>query len=212
MAHRSVFSYKLASNVVIRRDGNSASLRDIYAGDKVVLTVQRGVVSKIVATSSKGSATGTITAIKIATQSSLTISSGGEEKEYPIAMEATYNVGGNTSTIYDLRLGNVVSLTLSGSTITKVEQSSETETTSKSGTVKEISTSYYFIEIETANHVTEKVFANKLGNNMGAKVIDGTTGKEMNFKNIKKGDQVIATGAYSNGSFVAVTFVVTPAK
>lgn len=207
-----VFSYKLASNVVIRRDGNSASLRDIYAGDKVVLTVQRGVVSKIVATSSKGSATGTITAIKIATQSSLTISSGGEEKEYPIAMEATYNVGGNTSTIYDLRLGNVVSLTLSGSTITKVEQSSETETTSKSGTVKEISTSYYFIEIETANHVTEKVFANKLGNNMGAKVIDGTTGKEMNFKNIKKGDQVIATGAYSNGSFVAVTFVVTPAK
>ena len=59
---------------------------------------------------------------------------------------------------------------------------------------------------------TPEVFASKLGNGIGAKVIDGTTGKEMNFRNIKKGDHVIATGAYSNGSFVAVTFVVTPSK
>ena len=207
-----IFSYKLASDVIIRRDGSSVSLREIYAGDKVVLTIKRGVISKLVATSTQGSSSGTITAIKIATQSYLTISSGGVEKEYPISMEATYNVGGETATIYDLRLGNVVKLTLSGSTITKVEQSAESESTSKSGVVSEISTSYYYVEITTDNGVEEKVFASKLGNGIGAKVIDGTTGKEMNFKNIKKGDHVIATGAYSNGSFVAVTFVVTPSK
>ena len=207
-----IFSYKLASDVIIRRDGSSVSLREIYAGDKVVLTIKRGVISKLVATSTQGSSSGTITAIKIATQSYLTISSGGVEKEYPVAMEATYNVGGKTATIYDLRLGNVVKLTLSGSTITKVEQSAESESTSKSGVVSEISTSYYYVEITTDSGVEEKVFASKLGNGIGAKVIDGTTGKEMNFKNIKKGDHVIATGAYSNGSFVAVTFVVTPSK
>ncbi len=206
-----VFTYKLADDVVIRRDGSSASLRDIYVGDKVVLTIKRGVISKIVATSVKGSNKGTITAIKIASQSTLTISSGGVEKEYHVAMDATFNVAGSNATIYDLRLGNVVELTLSGNTITKVEQSSESETTSKSGVVESVSTSYYYIELVTDGGVTEKVFANKYGNNMGAKVIDGTTGKEMNFKNIKKGDHVIATGAYSNGSFVAVTFVVTPA-
>ena len=207
-----IFSYKLASDVIIRRDGSSVSLREIYAGDKVVLTIKRGVISKLVATSTQGSNSGTITAIMIATQSYLTISSGGVEKEYPVAMEATYNVGGKTATIYDLRLGNVVKLTLSGSTITKVEQSAESESTSKSGVVSEISTSYYYVEITTDSGVEEKVFASKLGNGIGAKVIDGTTGKEMNFKNIKKGDHVIATGAYSNGSFVAVTFVVTPSK
>ena len=207
-----VFSYKLASDVIIRRDGSSVSLREIYAGDKVVLTIKRGVISKLVATSTQGSNSGTITAIKIATQSYLTISSCGVEKEYHISMEATYNVGGKTATIYDLRLGNVVKLTLSGSTITKVEQSAESESTSKSGVVSEISTSYYYVEITTDSGVEEKVFASKLGNGIGAKVIDGTTGKEMNFKNIKKGDHVIATGAYSNGSFVAVTFVVTPSK
>lgn len=206
-----IFTYKIASDVVIRRNGSSASLRDIYVGDGVVLTIKRGVVSKIVATSTQGSNSGTITAIKIATQSSLTISSGGVENEYPVSIDATFNVGGKTATIYDLRLGNVVKLTLSGSTITKVEQSSESETSSKSGVVNEISTSYYYVEITTDSGVTEKIFASKLGNGIGAKVIDGTTGKEMNFKNIKKGDHVIATGAYSNGSFVAVTFVVTPA-
>ncbi len=206
-----VFNYKLASNVAIRRDGNSVSLREIYAGDKVVLTIKRGVVSKLVATSTKGSNSGTITAIKIATQSSLTLAFGGEEKEYSIAMDATYMVAGESASIYDLRLGNVVKVTLSGDTITKVEQSSDSETTSKSGIVNEVSTSYYYVEITNNNGVVEKVFASKLGSTIGAKIINGATGREMNFKDIKKGDQIIATGAYTNGSFVAVTFVVTPA-
>jgi len=205
-------TYKLATDATIRRDGSSVSLREVYVGDKVVLTVKRGVISKIVATSTKKTETGTITAIKIASQSSITISSGGVETEYPLAIDATYSVAGDSATIYDLRLGNVVKLSINGSTITKIEQTSQTETTSKSGIVNEVSTSYYYIEITTDTGVTDKVFASKLGNNIGAKVINGKTGREMNFKDIKKGDNVIATGAYSNGSFVAVTFVVTPAK
>ncbi len=206
-----VSKYTVSDDVIIRRDGASASLRDIYVGDKVVLTVKRGSISKIVATSTKGSATGTITAIKIASQSSVTISSGGVEKEYAIAMDATYNVAGSTATIYDLRLGNVVTLTLNGSTATKIEQTSESSTSSKSGVVESISTSYGYINIITKDAVSEQVFASKLGNTIGAKIIDGVTGKEINFKNIKKGDNIIATGAYNNGAFVAVTIVITPA-
>ena len=203
--------YKVADDAIVRRDGASSSLRNIYVGDKVVLTVKRGVIAKIVATSTKGTAKGTITAIKIASQSSVTISSGGTEKEYAIAMDATYNVAGSTATIYDLRLGNVVNLTLNGSTVTKIEQASETSTTSKSGIVESISTSYGYINIINKDAVSEQVFASKLGNSIGAKIIDGVTGKEVNFKNIKKGDNIIATGAYSNGAFVAVTIVITPA-
>ena len=58
--------------------------------------------------------------------------------------------------------------------------------------------------------VSEQVFASKAGSTIGAKIIDGETGKEINFKNLKKGDYIIATGAYNNGAFVAKTIVVTP--
>ena len=62
----------------------------------------------------------------------------------------------------------------------------------------------------TNDLVPEQIFASKLGSTISAKIIDGETGKEIAFKNLKKGDYIIATGAYSNGAFVAKTIVVTP--
>ena len=205
-----VSEYEISEEATVRRDGVKASLRDVLVGDKVVLTVKRGKITKIVATSTKGSATGTVTAIKIAAQSSVTISSNGIESEYAIAMDAEYIVAGSVASIYELRLGNVVTLTLSGSTAKKIEQTSASSTTTKSGTVDSISTSYGYINLIANNGVSEQVFASKTGSNIGAKIIDGETGKEIAFKNIKKGDYIIATGAYSNGAFVAKTIVVTP--
>lgn len=202
--------YEVSESATVRRDGSSASLRDVLVGDKVVLTVKRGVVTKIVATSSKGSATGTVTAVKIAAQSSITISESGKETEYAIGMDSEYIVAGSKASIYDLRLGNLVTLTLSGSTATKIEQTAASSTTTKSGTVESISTAYGYINMISNNAVSEQIFASKSGSNIGAKIINGETGKEISFKNIKKGDYIIATGAYNNGAFVAKTIVVTP--
>lgn len=205
-----VSEYTVSEDATVRRDGSKASLRDVLVGDKVVLTVKRGDITKIVATSTKGSVTGTVTAIKIASQSSVTISSDGVEKEYAIDMNAEYVVAGAEASIYELRLGNVVTLTLSGSTATKIEQTAASSTSTKSGSVESISTAYGYINMITANGVSEQIFASKAGSTIGAKIIDGETGKEITFKNIKKGDYIIATGAYSNGAFIAKTIVVTP--
>lgn len=205
-----VSEYEISEEASIRRNGERASLRDVLVGDKVVLTVKRGRITKIVATSTKGSATGTVTAIKIAAQSTVTISSNGIESEYAIAMDAEYIVAGTAASIYDLRLGNVVTLTLSGSTAKKIEQTSASSSTTKSGTVDSISTAYGYINMITSSGVSEQIFASKAGSTIGAKILDGETGKEIAFKNIKKGDYIIATGAYSNGAFVAKTIVVTP--
>lgn len=206
-----VSEYTVSEEATVRRDGERASLRDILVGDKVVLTVKRGDVTKIVATSSKGSVTGSVTAIRIAAQSSVTLSTNGVESEYAIAMDAEYIVAGSAASIYELRLGNVVTLTLSGSTATKIEQTSASSTTTKSGSVDSISTSYGYINMITNGAVSEQIFASKTGSAIGAKIINGETGKEIAFKNIKKGDYIIATGAYSNGAFIAKTIVVTPA-
>lgn len=209
-----VSEYTVSEGATIRRDGEKASLRDILVGDKVVLTITRGDISKIIATSSKGSVTGTVTALKIASQPAITISVNGAEQEYPMTIDAKFIVGGAEASIYDLRLGNVVTLSLSGATVTKVEQTSASSVTTKSGTVESTSTAYGYINMistGTTGIVNEQIFASKTGSNITAKIINGETGKEIAFKNLNKGDYIIATGAYNNGAFVAKTIVVTPA-
>lgn len=209
-----VSEYTVSDNATIRRDGERATLRDVLVGDKVVITITRGDISKIIATSSKGSVTGSVTALKIAAQSAITLSVNGVETDYPVSMDAKFIVGGAEASIYDLRLGNVVTLSLSGQTVTKVEQTSASSVTTKTGTVESISTAYGYINMISTGVtglVNEQIFASKTGSNVTAKIINGETGKEIAFKNLEKGDYIIATGAYNNGAFVAKTIVVTPA-
>ena len=116
--------------------------------------------------------------------------------------------------MYDLRLGNIVTLTLSGSTVTKVEQTAASSTTTKTGIIEATSSAYGYITLLTTGatgSVSEQIFASKSGTSINAKIIDGETGKEVLFKNLKAGDTVIATGSYTNGAFVAKTIIVTPA-
>ena len=205
--------YVVSDSVVIRKNSNAASLREVLVGDEVVITVERGSITKIVATSKKGNVTGTVTAIKIAAQSSLTISANGVEKEYPISMDAQFVIGGSVASIYEVRLGNLVKLSLLGDTATKVEQTATSTSGTKIGVVENVSTSYGYITIvsETeAGVVSEQVFVSKTGSTVNAKIINGETGKELALKNLKEGDNIVATGSYTNGAFVAKTVVVTP--
>lgn len=203
--------YTVSDSPTIRRDGSAVSLREILTGDKVVLTIKRGDISKIIATSVAGSVTGSIKSLTIASQSSITVTTDGAEKTYDIKLDASFIVGGKEATVYDLRLGNVVSLTLSGNTVTKVEQTSSSAATTKSGVVDTVSTAYGYINIISGS-TTEQIFGDKAGSTLNVKIINGETGKELYFKDIKEGDYIIATGSYSNGAFIAKTIVVTPAE
>lgn len=205
--------YTVAEDASVRLNGEKALLSSISVGDRVVLTVTRGNITKIVATSTKGSVTGTITSITIAPQSKVTLAVNSVETEYYLSMDAKYEVAGKTGTIYDLRLGNVVTLTLSGSTVTKIEQATETSSTTKTGIVEAVSTSYGYVQMTSTGAtgaVSEQIFASRTGTSISVKVINGETGVSMQFRNIKKGDYIIAVGSYSNGAFVAKTIIVTP--
>ncbi len=207
-----VSEYTVSENAVIRKNGEKVSLREIMPGDEVVITITRGDISKIVATSTKGSVTGTVTALKIASQSSITVSANGVEKEYSVAMDAEFFVGGQLASIYDLRLGNVVKLSLTGDTATKIEQTTASSGTMKSGVVENISSAYGYITIMSTSatgNVSEQIFLSKTGSSITATMINGDTGKSITLKNIKEGDTVVATGSYSNGAFVAKTIMVT---
>lgn len=206
--------YTVSEDTSARRDGERVSLSEILVGDKLVLTLKRGAVSRIEATSSKGTITGAVTGLNIKAQSEITISVNSKETTYPVKLDAEFIVAGEEASIYDIRLGNVVTLTLSGSTVTKLEQTASSTATTKAGVIEAVSTAYGYITLLTtgvSGSTSEQIFASKAGSSINVKILNGETGKEVLFKNLKAGDSIIATGAYSNGAFVAKTIVVTPA-
>jgi len=206
--------YTVSEDTAVRRDGERVSLREVLVGDKVVLTLKRGEITRLEATSAKSSTTGSVTGLNIKAQSEITVSVNSKEVTYPVAIDAEFIVAGEKATIYDIRLGNLVTLSLSGSTVTKLEQTAASGTTTKAGVIEAVSTAYGYITLLTtgaSGSTSEQIFASKAGSSINAKILNGETGKEIMFKNLKAGDSVIATGSYSNGAFVAKTIVVTPA-
>lgn len=201
--------YNVDSDVTVTRNGSKASLRDVLIGDKVTLTIEGGVITKIVATSTKKNASGTISSILISSTPQLGIKSGSEENIYSIAADATYTVGGSDSSIYDLRLGSSVEVTIESDSITSVTASAASSTYQKSGIIEDINTSYGFINLNVDGGI-EQIFVSKTGTSVSATIIDSSTGKSLTFAKLAKNQMITAVGSYVNGAFVATTIIVIP--
>lgn len=207
--------YTAEDSVTVKRNGSTASLRDVLAGDKVTLTLKYGEISGIVATSTKSTVNGTISGIEISSQSAVTIKSGDSTTTYPIAMDAVYTVENKTATIYELRVGASVSANLEGGTVTALSQSAASSTAQKTGVIESLNASYGFLMLSVTDPATmattsEQVFVSKSGSSVSATIINSATGKEILFKNLNEGDTVSVVGSVHSGAFVATTIIVIP--
>ncbi len=203
--------YSVSDEVTVTRNGSKSTLREVLSGDKVTLTLKGGIVTKIVATSTKSNASGTISSILISSSPKLGIRSGGEETLYSISADAVYYVGGDNASIYDLRLGTSVDVDLEGDSVTSVTASAASTSYQKSGIIEDINTSYGFINLNMDGD-TEQIFVSKSGSTTSATIVDSSTGKTLTFSKLQKGQIITAVGSYVNGAFVATTIVVIPSE
>ncbi len=202
--------YSVSDDVSVTRNKSKSSLRSLLTGDKVTLTIEGGIVTKIVATSTRSSASGTISSILISSSPQLGIKSGGEELIYDISGDATFTVGGNSGSIYDLALGANVEVDIESDTITSVTASSASSSYTKVGVIEGINTSYGFINVNIDGS-TEQIFVSKSGSSsVSATIIDSSTGKSLSFSKLAEGSTITAVGSYVNGAFVATTIIVIP--
>ena len=202
--------YFFADEVEVTRNGKKCTASEVLVGDKVTITLIYNQISKITATSTNFTASGTIDKILISSLPEITIVSGGEAKTYSISREATFSVDGVSATIYDLRLGANVSLSVQGETVTKVTSTLPTTSAVITGVIDVVNAAYGFMLINTTDAEGESVQTQVFLKNSSLTIIDSATGKSIMKTALKQGMTVSVTGVVNTGAFEATTVIVLP--
>lgn len=198
-------TYSIDNNVSVKKNDAEVGLNNIYKGDKVKLTLEYGVITKIVAESSKRVYEGTIKALTISTQSEMTVIVNKKETTYQIPKDVEILINGEEGTLYDFRVGDNVKITLDSDAITKIVATSTQESAGAiSGVVTGINASYGVISVMTEGSTSVSSALCK---------DDWTTfitadGKTKKMKDIKVGQTVEIKGTNSSGAFLGKLVVI----
>lgn len=203
--------FNVSADVKVIRNDATKTMADILRGDRVILTLEYGQVTKVVATSSKKSYEGTIREIHITSKPSMVVEINGKDYTYDIPSSISIKVNGEPATIYDFKLGDVAKITIESQAITalSVTSSSDSAYSITAGIVTASDASFGAIKVTyESNGVTkEETIKCKDGSSVTATVIDAN-GKAVNLKDIKVGNIVTVRGAIKNGMFVASVILI----
>lgn len=198
-------SYMITSNTLsVKRNGLTANLRDIAAGDAVTLGLEYGKVVSITATSKSSDATGTIVEIVLSSKPTIKLKINNEENTYSLTSNTKVTVNGADGTIYDLRPNNAATVKLDGTNVASIESSATSATgkTSVAGKVASINTTLKVITVTTETGATETVYYDTK-----TTLLKASTGKNITTKDIVAGSDINATGSDSTGYFVATIII-----
>ncbi len=204
-----VTEYVAKSDVTVSKNSKTtATLSDVHVGDSVSVTLEYGLIKKIVATSRTTSKTGFIEEIHITNSPFVVIKMDGESKKYPLSSGVEILINGNKGTIYDLRLSTSANVTLDSETITKIDTTAASTIAQITGTVDLVNASYNFLQITyydstMQQNITQQVYVNK-----NTTIMNNSTGKDVSLKNIPIGSSVSIIGSATSGLFEATTIIV----
>ncbi len=192
----------VSDDVRVNKNGDTASLADVYKGDIVTLTLEYDQVVSIVARSNTRTVEGTIQSLEISSEPKMTVSVKNEINTYDIPSGVQIFVNGKEGSLYDFRVGDKVTLTLESKAITRISAATvQSSAYSQTGTVTAINSSYGFIKISyNKDGVTaeETVYCKDSTTKF---ITSAGTSKQL--KDIKTGDTVTVRGTMTNGAFEA---------
>jgi hypothetical protein len=200
-------TYDIDPDVSVKKNGVTSDFRSIYKGDSVTLTLTHGVITKVIATSKEKVVEGVIKGIAISATPTITVNVNGQDKVYDVPQSATIIVNGEEGTIYGLRIGDTVTLTIESQAITRISTTYSVSSTKEvKGVIDAINSSYGFINIkvtdDNGNISTQMAFTDK-----NVKVLT-STGQQKEFKSLKVGQEVTVTGTEKNGAFSATIIII----
>ncbi|MEG1441397.1 MAG: S-layer homology domain-containing protein [Oscillospiraceae bacterium] len=188
----------------VTRNGVSSTYRELAAGDTIALRVNYGKITKLTASSASESLTGTIEEILISKTPSITISVKGKNQTYKVSSSAKFIVNDEDATIYDLRPGSAVTVTLDSSEIKKLTTTISAEETQGeiSGEVVSINTNYNVITIKDDKGNEKSIYYNTKTTFLKK------DGSATTAKGLVKGSNISITGSNKNGVFEATIVIV----
>ena len=192
-----------ADGVQVSRNSLSASLGDLMSGDTVSLRMTYNKVTKVQASSQKKNNSGSINFITHSVNgTTLGITIGDEVKEYKVNKSVKVIVDSfENATVYDLRPGTDIEISLESQEIIRIEAASQVAKTQLSGLVKSINATYGLMIVEEGG-VEYNVFVNS-----NTKIIDSVTGRTVLLKNVEKNRTVSVTGSNASGVLEASVIV-----
>ncbi|MCH5210039.1 MAG: S-layer homology domain-containing protein [Oscillospiraceae bacterium] len=201
-------TYEVSEDVTVKKNDATTGLDSIYTGDRVTLTLQYGVITKISATSSKKTVEGTIKALTIASpNSTMTVRVDSEDKEYEIPRDVEILINGDEGSLYDFRIGDLVKITVESDAIIKIVATSTQESSgSMKGVVTAINTSFGVVSIMPEG-VTDGEARNVYCKDETTTFVS-VDGKSKKMKDVKVGQTVRVDGTVSNGVFVGKLFTI----
>lgn len=198
-------TYAISNDVSVKKNDASSSLDKIYKGDKVTLTLEYGVITKISASSNRKVVDGVIRSLTFSNQSEMTVRVNDKDTTYQIPNDVEVTINGEEGSLYDFRVGDVVKLTLQSDAITSIVATSTQESSgSMSGVVTGINTSYGVITVLSEGS-TEAKQAFCKDDTTNIVTVDG---KSKKMKDIKVGQTVEIKGTVSNGVFVGKLLII----
>ena len=202
--------YPVSNSIKVTRNGSTVTASDVLVGDKVTITLRYEEVAVLTATSSKYITEGYIEEITIATLPSIKIRTNNTINTFSLSRECAYTVDGNEGTIYDLRLGAMITASVDSETIVSLTTTAPTTTASTIGVIETINTSYGFFSMvvtgEDGKSSSMQVFTKR----SNLQVIDSENGTTKRVSDLKTGMKVNVTGITSSGAFEATAIIIMP--
>lgn len=199
--------YLVSSDVKVKKNTNTATMSEIYVGDKVTLTLQYNKVTEVTATSTYTTVSGTLSSILIADMPEITVTVEGKVKTYQIPSNCDIQINGAAGSVYDFRVGDSLTLTVQSQAVTKIVSTSAVVTTDGKvdGVVTAVNTSYGFISVRMdGSDVPVTVFCSD-----NKTKFMNYEGNSIKMSAISVGDIVECRGTTTTGAFSAKFVIVS---
>ena len=199
----------VASNVLVTKNGDTSGFSELGRGDKVKITLEYGIITKINATSARKTVTGVLKGYNISDTPTITINRDGTTYTFDVPANADITLNGEKVTLSAFNIGSSITVTVESEVVKKITASDSLGNLTGSqvtGTVVGVyDKTISIINSENGGDVTITISCTT-----ATKIYAVPKLNEYAVKNIQSGDTLVAYGAYSNGIFVASGIILTP--
>ncbi|MDN5348074.1 MAG: hypothetical protein PWP65_1638 [Clostridia bacterium] len=193
----------VSEQATIRRNGETTSLRDILAGDGVKLELKNRVITDLRATAEIRDIQGTLKAIVISANPSITIiNKDGKEETFSVAAGARLRRLGKDIALGELKQGDYVEVRVEGNQVVRIDAESGVYLDYLTGVISNINQKARVIVLERVRGTVSKQEAFVDSDTL---IIRNRRVQELD--DLEIGDQVLIVGEIEAGIFMAEVVV-----
>lgn len=199
----------VAQNAAVYKNGDTAGFSALGRGDKVVITLEYGIITKINATSATKTVTGVLKGYNISDTPTITINRDGTVYTFDVPANADITLNGEKAALSAFNIGSSITVTVESEVVKKITASDSsgnlTGTQVTGNVIGVYDKTISIVNSENGGDVTITISCTSYTRIYAVPKLN-----EYAIKNIKNGDSLVAYGEYSNGIFVASGIILTP--